>query len=39
VLYTNNGGAFRIDVTVTDNSTGDQGYDSNIMTIAGSFCW
>ena len=38
VTYTNNGSPFRIDVTVTDGNSGDQGYDSNIMTIASTSC-
>jgi hypothetical protein len=38
LTYTNNGSPFRIDVTVTDNSTSDQGADSNIMSIGGTFC-
>ena len=37
VSYTNNGSSFRIDVQVTDN-LGDQGYDSNIMSIGGTNC-
>lgn len=36
VVYTNSGSSFRIDVTVTDGNTGDQGYDSNIMSIGGT---
>ena len=36
VAYANNGSSFRIEVTVTDGNTGDQGYDSNIMTIGGT---